>query len=331
MRRLRRGREDRPAEPRKRDVSGGSRSGPARFNPKRLFEHHQAVASDSLHRMLLDPVATAMTWAVIGVALALPLCLALLVLNLQQLAPGLDQVAQITLYLETEQAGDNLRDELADRVDIRDVEYIGPEAALAEFESESGFGEALDGLDENPLPPVLVITPVSLEDQALRTLLDDLASRAGVASASLDLEWVQRLNSILDLIQRLTLGLAILLCAGVLLVIGNTVRLAIENRRAEIVVVKLVGGTDAWVARPFLYTGFWYGAGGGLLACLVAWLGLWLMSGPASRLAGLYEESFRLQGLGPSTLLLVLLGGGLLGWLGAQIAVLRHLRAIEPT
>ena len=330
MSQVRHRQQGRKSDARRQEGVRVSHSAPGRFNPKRFFQHHQAVASDSLHRLLLDPVATGMTWAVIGVALALPLCLTLLVINLQQLAPGLEQVAQITLYLDSEQAGESLRDELADRADIRSMDYIGPEAALAEFEAQSGFGEALAGLDDNPLPPVLVVTPESLDNQALRNLLVDLESRAGVDSASLDLEWVQRLNSILTLIQRLTLALAALLCVGVLLVIGNTVRLAIENRRAEIVVVKLVGGTDAWVARPFLYTGFWYGVGGGLLACLVAWLGLWLMSGPASRLAGLYEESFRMQGLGPSTLLLVLVGAGLLGWFGAQIAVLRHLRAIEP-
>src|SRR5699024_2173620 len=100
-----------------------------------------------------------MTWAVIGVALALPLCLTLLVINLQQLAPGLEQVAQITLYLDSEQAGESLRDELVDRTDIQSMDYIGPEAALAEFEAQSGFGEALAGLDDNPLPPVLVVTP----------------------------------------------------------------------------------------------------------------------------------------------------------------------------
>ena len=122
-----------------------------------------------------------------------------------------------------------------------------------------------------------------------------------------------------------------LLALGVLLAIGNTIRLAIESRRDEIVVVKLVGGTDAFVRRPFLYTGWWYGAGGGVLAWLLLGLGLWGLSGPVAQLADLYHSDFRLQGLGWWPSIGLVAGSGVLGWLGAWVAVGRHLGAIEPT
>ena len=144
------------------------------------------------------------------------------------------------------------------------------------------------------------------------------------------MEWLQRLHGIIDIARRITLLLAASLCLGVILVVGNTVRLTIENRRSEIVVVKLVGGTDAYVSRPFLYTGFWYGVGGGLFAWLLVQIGLLGLQGPVSGLAGLYDKSFTLAGLDVFEILVLLLGGGLLGWIGAWLSVLRHLKQIEP-
>src|SRR5690606_29604436 len=165
---------------------------------------------------------------------------------------------------------------------------------------------------------------------ALEALARDLGALPGVDHAQLDLQWLQRLQAVIDLARRLTLGLAALLCVGVVLATGNTVRLIIENRRAEILVVKLVGGTDAYVARPFLYAGLWYGVGGGLIAGALVATGLWGLQGPVTRLAGLYGSDFSLSGLPPSGFLLLALGGGLLGWFGAWLSVLRHLRLIEP-
>ena len=151
-----------------------------------------------------------------------------------------------------------------------------------------------------------------------------------MAEARVDMAWVSRLQQLMLLGQRLVLALAGLLAVGVLLAIGNTIRLAIENRRDEILVVKLVGGTNAFVRRPFLYTGLWYGMGGGLLALVLMALGLWWLSGPAAYLADLYQSDFRLQGLGWTRSLQLVLLSGLLGWLGAWLAVARHLSSIEP-
>lgn len=312
------------------EKKAANRSHKPRSSLGNMFRHHQDVAVDSLFRLLAEPASTFLAWAVIGIALALPLCLSLLVQNLQSSGANLDQATQISLYIEEGTAPESLQEEIAARTDVRQVELITRDVALEEFQASSGFGEVLDGLSENPLPDVLVVTPLESEAAAMEVLVGNLAALPGVKSAELDLQWVQRLNAILVVVQRLAWGLSVLLCIGVVLVIGNTIRLAIENRRAEIVVVKLVGGTNAYVARPFLYTGLWYGAGGGLLAVLVLVGGLFMLQAPVRQLTGLYGSDFRLQGLNISGVLLVLLGGGLLGWLGAWVAVLRHLRAIEP-
>lgn len=297
------------------------------------FEQHQATAVDSLLRLVNEPVGSVLTSLVIGIALALPLCVFLLLQNLQQLGAGLQSDSSISLYMDTVLEAPQLEalaTELGERDDIEAVRLITPEEALAEFEEQSGFADVLEGLDDNPLPPVLLVTPNTDTAGEVTALRDFLAQQPGVTEAQLDLEWLQRLNAVVSFSLRLTYLLAALLGLGVLLVIGNTVRMSIENRRAEIVVVKLVGGTDAWVSRPFLYTGFWYGMGGGIVALALVGFSLMVLSGPVSRLISAYESDFDVIGLGISQGFLVLIVSALLGLAGAWISVLRHLRAIEP-
>lgn len=298
-----------------------------------LFRNHQQVAVDSLDRLFASLGSSLMTWAMIAIAIALPLGLLLFLQNLQQFGNDLDEAAQVSVFMDLGTPAERLaalQAELAQRADIISVNLITAEAALQEFQQESGFGDILEGLDDNPLPAVLIITPLSQQLTEIQTLIDALQSYVGVDTVLFDLAWLQRLSQILSLAQRLTLMLGILLGLGVALVVGNTIRLAIENRRAEIVVVKLVGGTDAYVARPFLYTGLWYGVGGGLIASVLVWIAQFMLQGPVARLSGLYEGQFELIGLGINGFFLVLLGSALLGWFGAWLSVLRHLRAIEP-
>lgn len=298
-----------------------------------LFAQHQETAVDSLLRLLLEPLASLLTWAVIAIALALPLTLILLLQNLQQIGSGLDQVSNISLFMVPEVTAQTLDETLRDisvRTDVAAAELITSEQALQEFEQNSGFGEALQGLDTNPLPAVILVTSAATSQPAVEALHAELAANPNVEYAQLDLAWLQRLNAIVEFASRMATLLALMLGAGVILVIGNTVRLAIENRRAEIVVIKLVGGTDAYVSRPFLYTGLWYGVGGGLLAVLLISLVMFGLQGPVSRLVGVYDSNFSLIGLGISNSCLVLMVAGFLGWFGAWISVLRHLRAIEP-
>jgi len=313
-------------------VTKGGETSPAR-RASALFEQHQANAVDSLLRLLLNPVASLLTWAVIGIALALPLALLMLLQNLQQAGSGLGDTTTISLFMQSGLPGaqvEELAGSLATREGIASVKLVTAEEALQEFEAASGLGNILQGLDENPLPAVLLVTPGQEDPATVAALRVALADEPGVEVAQLDLEWLQRLENIVALASRLALLLGVMLGAGVVLSVGNTVRLAIESRRAEIVVVKLVGGTDAYVARPFLYTGLWYGIGGGLVAVVLVLLTLVLLQGPVARLAGSYGSEFALSGLGLSQAFLVVAGAGLLGWVGAWVSVLRHLRAIEP-
>lgn len=229
-----------------------------------------------------------------------------------------------------EEALSTTLDELDQWPEIGSVELVTQAEALSEFEEASGFGDVLQGLDANPLPAVFLVSPESPNPDLAKELLLKLQGLENVSEAILDLEWLQRLQGFLDLARRAVILLATLLCAGVVLVVGNTVRLEIENRRSEIVVVKLVGGTDSYVSRPFLYTGLWYGVGGGIIACLIV-LATWLaLLGPVSTISGLYDHSFQLIGIRVSDLLTVLAGSGLLGWLGARISVYGHLKSVEP-
>ena len=190
--------------------------------------------------------------------------------------------------------------------------------------------DVLASLDENPLPDLVLVTPASQGGEAASALREELQATPEVAQAVLDMEWLQRLNSLMELSRRLVLAVGGLLVLGVVLILGNTIRLAIESRREEIVVVKLVGGSNAFVRRPFLYTGLWYGVGGGVFAATLVALSLWFLSAPVDQLAALYQSGFQLSGLGIMGALNLVILGGLLGLTGAWLAVARHLVEIEP-
>lgn len=300
---------------------------------RRIFARQQEAAVDSLLRLFAEPLATVLTWLAMACAIALPLALFLLSSNLGALADSLDRDNTISLYLYADlepQEIDMLVDSLGARPEVASLQLITADQALEEFRANSGFGDVLEGLDENPLPPVLLVEPAADTTEGVVSLHNFLSALPEVDLAQLDLQWLQRLDAMLAVSFRLVLLLGFLLALGLVLVIGNTIRMAIAERRAEIVVVKLVGATDGYVARPFLYTGLWYGAGGALIALFLTTLGLWLLNGPVERLLASYDSDFQLQGLGLTGGFFVVLGTSLLGLLGAWISVLRHLRHIEP-
>lgn len=297
--------------------------------------HHRNVAHDSARRMWRTPLASLMTWAVMGVALALPVALLLLLTSLQGVSAGWESSARVTAYLDDgvglEQAR-ALRDDIATLNHVEGVELIDKAQALAEFRETSGLSDALDYLEDNPLPHTLLVTPTeaSRTAEGVEALVAAMDNREGIARVQVDLGWLQRLNVMTELLGRAVWALALLMAAAVVLVIGNTIRLAIENRRDEILVAKLVGGTDTFVRRPFLYTGLWFGLGGGVVAWVLLQLSLWWLSGPVERLAGLYRSDFALTGLSFEGALALIIVAMVLGWLGAWVAVKRHLDAIEP-
>ena len=295
--------------------------------------HHKEIAHSSLQRLLSTPLPTAMTVLVIAIALALPVGLYVMLKNAQALSRDWDGSAQISLYLKldtTESESKGLAKRLDVHPEIAKTQFISKEQALEEFKALSGFGEVLTELDDNPLPPVIVVYPKARDLIKAETLQQELSKLPQVDSAQLDAQWVRRLHAILDLAERVVWALGLGLSFAVLLVIINTIRLAIESRRDEIVIVKLVGGTDAFVQRPFLYTGLWYGFGGGIVALIIIQSVLFWVDSPVAELADLYSSAFNLKGLGFGPTLALLLGSAGLGWLGAWCAVRQHLRAIEP-
>lgn len=295
--------------------------------------HHAREASASFRRLAATPVATLMTLLVVALALSLPTALYLLLGNAERLTGSWEGRAQISLYLHEGLSADrqtSLRTQLAKRADVAQARLITPAEALDEFRELSGYGDVLNLLESNPLPAVIVVTPADIAPAAVTRLRNDLAGQPEVEGADIDLAWVQRLAAILELGQRLMLALAAALAATVLLVIGNTIRLSFESRRDEVQVLKLLGATDAFVRRPFLYNGFWTGLLGGLLACLAVLLFFLWLTPPARELASLYGSDFQLSGLDALTALGLLAASTGLGILGAWLAVGRLLRAMEP-
>ncbi|GAB3482642.1 permease-like cell division protein FtsX [Azotobacter salinestris] len=297
------------------------------------LDSHRASLADSLRRLGRQPLGSFLTCLAMAVALSLPMGLSLLLDDIERLGGSWQRAAQISLYMQMDvgdAAGERLRARIAELPEVAEAEWIGREQGLEEFQRQSGLGEALRELPENPLPGVILVTPREIDKAGLETLREQLADLSGVQLAQLDLLWVERLGAILALGERFVFGLTLLLVLALLLVIGNTIRLHIENRRSEIEVIKLVGGSDGYVRRPFLYMGTLYGCGAGLLAWLVLVYGLGWLNTSVLRLAGLYGSDFALGGVPLEDGLSLLLGAVLLGYVGAWLAVARHLSELAP-
>jgi cell division transport system permease protein len=308
----------------------------ARFSlPRRWLLDNARTLVATLGRLSREPVSTFLTAAVIGVTLALPAGLHVLVQNVSAISYSWEGALQASLFLEDEvspERGRALVRELEQRQDVAKASYISREQSMLEFRELSGFGEALDLLtDINPLPAVIVVTPQrELPQERVEALMNALAALPEVEVAKLDQKWLERLYAILAIIERAVLIIAAVLALAVVVSVGNTIRLEIENRRDEIVVMKLIGAPNSFIRRPFLYTGLWYGLAGGALACLLVQGAVFALTAPARRLAGLYESSHVLVGMTAEATGIVLAAGVVLGVLGSAWTVGRHLGRYEP-
>jgi len=299
------------------------------FSLRAWREQHLYSLFSSLGRLAARPWATALTLAVLGFALALPLLFWLLVDNARGLAGNVGEAGAISAFLKPDTKADAvqaLAGRLRARTDVASVAVKSPEQGLDEFRERSGFSDALKVLHYNPLPAVLVVDPRGDPAALAAALRGDPA----VDQVQYDAQWRQRLNAILGLALRGAQVLAGLLALAALLVIGNTVRLDIAGRSEEIAVMQLLGADAGFVRRPFLYSGLWYGTFAGVLSLMLIGIVQAILAAPLARLATAYDHGFAVHGLSLAQMLAALVVSAALGWLGAWFAATRHIALGQP-
>ncbi len=299
------------------------------------FLHHMQSLVFSLGKIYAAPATTIMTVAVIGITLSLPGGFYLFLKNIEAMSGDFRSSTQITLYLDialTEKKARALESVVANTADVGDTQFISRQESLELFRKTSGFGKSIDTLASNPLPHTIVVEPViSADTFAVKNLLNSLQALPGVEIAKLDTEWLERLYTILEIAKRSVAIITLLFAFAVLLIIGNTIRLDIQNRYQEIIVTKLIGATNAFIRRPFLYGGLWYGLLGGLISWLIVEIGYIAISGPLNKLNLLYQADLVLITFSFQDFIILISSSTLLGLTGSWIAVARHLNQIEPT
>jgi len=301
--------------------------------------NHSSAAVETFNRLIRAPLGSLMTIATVAIALALPTAMFVMLNNLERLGGGWQHNAGLSLFLQPaidEARAGTLAETLRARPGIARVDLISREQGLAEFREYSGLGGVLDQLTRNPLPVVLAVYPTYRMPpkpppaSRTRSLTSSLEQLAEVDFVRLDTQWNARLRAIVALLTNAALLLATVLALAVFFVVGNTIRLEIENRRTEIRIMDLVGATSAFIRRPYLYSGAWYGLLGGISAWLMVSTSIHLLQAPVTRLAKLYHTEFQLDGLGPIPTLILLGASMVLGILGSWLAVGRHLAAVKP-
>ena len=297
--------------------------------------HHLQSMLFSLGKIYAAPATTIMTVAVIGITLSLPGGFYLFVKNIDAMSGDFRSSSQISLYLDLqldEQRAREIDRDIAAMPGVLSTRFISRDLSLEEFRRDSGFGKSIDSLSSNPLPHTIIVEPSGQADTfAVRNLLNQLESMPGVEIAKLDTEWLERLYTILEIARRAVAIVTLLFACAVLLIIGNTIRLDIQNRYQEIIVTKLIGATDAFIRRPFLYGGIWYGLLGGILSWLIVEIGYLAIAGPLERLNLLYQSGFSLVTFSLRDFIILITSSTLLGLAGSWIAVARHLNQIEPS
>ncbi len=294
---------------------------------------HVSGALFGLTRLLRDPFGQLLTLGVVAVALLLPALGLLALERVNAAASAWRPSGDLTVFLaagEPIERAVEVADSLNGRPEVIATEVRSPDDALAELRRLSDFAEALSALDANPMPALVIVRLSPLGAENIDALKQELASLPSVDWVQVDKRWLERLEALLDAAQRAVLLAAAILALAVLLVVGNTIRLEIAEKREEIVTLKLLGATDATVRRPFLYIGLWYGVVGALLSLLLVWLSLRWLQPALADLAASYGNDLALTGLGARGGLALVGYGAALGWLGALVASSRHLRLAEP-
>ncbi|MDU0113591.1 permease-like cell division protein FtsX [Psychrosphaera aquimarina] len=300
-----------------------------------FWVHNLRQIITSVGEIWRTPVASAMTIAVMGLSLTLPATLHIIVKNVQSINLEWDSASEISLFLNdslSEQQISSAIRRIRSYDEVEELRYISKKDAIAEFKSLSGFGEALDYLESNPLPASFIVTPNKYHRQAepAKSLLAKLEKEREVDFGKLDIDWLTRLNAIVSMLEEAVITVALLLMVSVVLIIGNTIRLSIISRKEEIEVMKLVGATEGFIQRPFVYTGIWYGLMGGFVAFIIVTFVIWWMQSAIVEISGLYMADFLIEGLTLSEFGALMLIASGLGFSGAFWSVHRHIKEIEP-
>lgn len=299
-----------------------------------LLNHAHGLFS-SLGRLSRTPFTSAMTILVLSVAISLAGCFYIVVANIQQLTGNLQASNQMSLFLKehiNETAAQKLAEQLAHNENIENIKFISKKQAMDEFKANSGFGDALNALESNPLPNVIQILPKGVLDsrEALDNLMADLKKMPEVDFVQVDMQWVERLQAIMRIASRAVTLVGILLGFAVTFITGNTIRLELHNRQDEVFISKLVGATHSFIQRPFLYTGFWLGFIAGFSAWLIITIMLLIVESPVEKLSSLYNSSFELLYLSFSEFILLLMMASGLAVLGSWAVLHYQLRQIKP-
>ena len=296
---------------------------------------HWQAAMASFNSLFQTPLATTMTVFVIAITLALPALFWVMTDNMKTLTVNWQRGGHISLYLQASLPAD---EELALLLRVRGMSGVShatltsPAEGLLELQQQEGMQDVMRYLPENPLPAVIEVSPSlgASTPEKIQQLYLQLKSLPQVEQAKLDMQWLNRLHAILDFMVTIAHGLMLLLALAVILIVGNTLRLAIQNRHEEIQVLKLIGAKDAYIIRPFLYAGIWYGLVGAIFAVLLVNIFMLSLTLVANRLAAVYQMHYSLVGLSTRQILLLVLSAIILGWLGACMSVKRQLAVIEP-
>ena len=297
------------------------------------LRHHALSFAQTMRRFAASPFASLLNALVIGVALALPLGGYVLIANLQQFARGLVTDAQISVFLAPDASKSDITEidkRLRGTPGVTRVEFVGREQALAGLKRTPGMAEVVATLRDNPLPDAFVVTLATNEPELARRLEQEIKSLPRVAHVQADSAWVQRVSSLLKFGRTAVVLMATLLSFALVAVTLNTIRLQILTQRDEIEVSKLIGATNAYISRPFFYLGALQGMFGGLAACAIVELAIFVLNRDLAGLATLYGADAKLQLLSPADGLAVLAFAAALGWLGTFLSVSRHLYTIEP-
>ncbi|WFP50788.1 permease-like cell division protein FtsX [Methylomonas sp. EFPC3] len=299
-----------------------------------LLNHAHGLFS-SLGRLTRTPFTSAMTVLVLAIAVSLASSFYIVVANVEQLTGNLESSNQMSLFLHegiTDAAGQKLMEQLQQNASVAEVKYISKKQALEEFKANSGFSDALNALERNPLPSVIQVLPKNALEHSedIEKLMADFKQLPQVEFVQVDMQWVARLQTIMLIASRGVLLVSLLLGFAVTFITGNTIRLELQNRQDEVFISKLVGATHAFIQRPFLYTGFWLGFISGFLGWLIVTVMLLILESPVEKLSTLYNSSFELLFLSFSEFLLLLMISAALAVLGSWAVLHYQLRQLKP-